>query len=145
MLKRILTVAVAVSSVSIGQVRAQETAPASPPVLTLELNALQPSERGCRFTFVVENRLGGGLDSAAFEMAIFDRDGRISRLTLVDFKDLPDGKTKVRQFDFPSIDCAKIGRVLVNDATECRGLGIDPAACMGGLVTASRVDAVFGI
>jgi hypothetical protein len=114
--------------------------------LTLELNALQPTDRGCRFTFLVENRLGAGLDSAAFEMAIFDGDGRISRFTVVDFKDLPDGKTKVRQFDFGQMDCTKIGRVLVNDSTECAGEGVEPRACMRALEPRSRVDnVVFGI
>lgn len=114
--------------------------------LTLELNALQPTDRGCRFTFLVENRLGGALEGAAFEMAIFDGDGRISRFTVVDFKDLPDGKTKVRQFDFGQMDCAGIGRVLVNDATECKGAGVEPGTCMQALETRSRVDSVtFGI
>src|SRR5690606_24196436 len=108
-LKRSLVAATVANIILIGQIHAQEPAPSSS--LTLELNALQPTDSGCRFTFLVENRLNASLGSAAFEMAIFDGDGRISRFTIVDFKDLPDGKTKVRQFDFGQMDCTKIGRV----------------------------------
>lgn len=141
---RAMTVALMAVTATAAGTRAQETAPAT--ALVLELNTLQPTDRGCRFTFLVENRLGGTLDGAAFEMAIFDGDGRISRFTIVDFKDLPDGKTKVRQFDFNQMDCAKIGRVLVNDATECKGDGIEPDTCMRTLKTESRVGSVaFGI
>ena len=118
---------------------------AAQPSLTVELNALQPSERGCRFTFVVTNQLGGELKSAAFELVLFDKAGMVSRITIVDFKDLPEGKTKVRQFDFSGIDCANLGRILVNDATECAGDGIEPKACIRHLKTETRSETVFGV
>lgn len=124
-------------------VGAQEPAAASP-ALTVELNGLQPLEAGCRLTFVVENGLGGELRQAAFEIVLFDRDGLVSRMTIIDFRDLPAGKTKVRQFDFNGLDCATIGRLLVNDATECAGEAIAPDACIRNLETRSRADATFG-
>ena len=114
------------------------------PTLTIELNALQPTDNGCRFTFMVTNALGATLDSAAFELVLFDKAGMVNRLTLVDFKDLPDGKTKVRQFDFSSVDCGNVGRVLINDATQCTGTGIDPKACIANLKTQTRADVTFG-
>lgn len=112
--------------------------------LTLELNALQPSERGCRFTFVATNELGNEVSQVAFELALFDKAGMISRLTIVDFKELPQGKTKVRQFDFPSVDCADLGRVLVNDATQCVGENVEAQACIRNLKTKTGTDVVFG-
>ena len=115
------------------------------PSLLVELNALQPSERGCRFTFVVTNRLGGELKSAAFELVLFDKAGMVSRITVVDFKELPEGKTKVRQFDFSGIDCGNLGRILVNDATECSGTGVEPKACIRYLKTETRSETVFGV
>lgn len=127
---------------------AQESAQApaqAAAALTIDLNALQPSDRGCRFTFVATNELGGELARAAFELVLFDTDGMVSRLTVVDFKDLPQGKTKVRQFDFSGIDCATIGRVLVNDSTECAGTGIDPRACIQNLKPQTRTEVVFGL
>lgn len=125
---------------------AQDGAPAATePSLVVELNALQASDRGCRFTFVVTNRLGAELASAAFELVLFDKAGMVSRITVVDFKDLPGGKTKVRQFDFSGIDCAALGRILVNDATQCAGDGIEPEACVRYLKTQNRSEAEFGV
>jgi len=126
---------------------AQDSAetPAATATLTVELNALQKSDRGCRFTFVATNQLGVELSKAAFELVLFDTQGKVSRLTVVDFKDLPQGKTKVRQFDFSGLDCAGIGRVLINDATECAGAGLDPKACIRSLRPETSTEVTFGI
>jgi hypothetical protein len=121
---------------------AQETK--TPPVLTLELNGAQPSDKGCRLTFVVTNDLGAGLSKAAFEIALFNDAGVVDRLTVLDFKDLPAGKTKVTRFDIAGADCAKISRVLVNSATECAGSGIEPAACLAHLRTQTKTAISFG-
>ena len=116
----------------------------SAPALRVELNATQPTDNGCRFTFVVTNALQGELANAAFELVLFDKADMVSRLTIVDFKDLPQGKTKVRQFDFSGVDCNKLGRVLVNDATQCVGDGIETGACIRGLETETRTEIRFG-
>jgi hypothetical protein len=129
----------------LGSVSAQEATPlAASAKLAMELNALQPTANGCRFTFMVKNDLGGELSSAAFELVLFDKAGMVSRMTIVDFKDLPNGKTKVRQFDFSGVDCAQLGRVLINDATDCKGEGIDPRACIRALAPESRTAVTFG-
>lgn len=115
----------------------------SDPSLELELNAAQPSEKGCRLTFVVANKLGSDLSKAAFEIALFNDAGVVDRLTVLDFKDLPKEKTKVIRFDLPGVDCARISRVLINQATECSGKDVEPSACMGRLKLNSRTDTVF--
>jgi len=137
---------IAAAVIGIVSASAQETpSTTADPSLTVELNALQASERGCRFTFVVTNRLGAELSNAAFELVLFDKAGMVSRITVVDFKDLPEGKTKVRQFDFSGVDCTKLGRILVNDATQCAGDGIEPKACVRYLKTLNRSEAEFGV
>ena len=123
---------------------AQAQEPARP-ALQLELNAVQPSDKGCRLTFVVTNDLGADLSKAAFEIALFNEAGVVDRLTVLDFKDLPAGKTKVTRFDLAGTDCAKVSRVLVNAATECTGSGIEPTACMRGLKTSTRAGIAFGV
>jgi hypothetical protein len=123
--------------------QSQETAPA--PALTLELNGAQPSDKGCRLTFLVNNALGTALSKAAFEIALFNEGGVVDRLTVLDFKELPAGKTKVTRFDLAGTDCAKISRVLINQATECAGEGIEPAACMRQLKTQSKTGITFGV
>ena len=123
-----------------GHVLAQEGGNA--PVLSLELNGAEPSERGCRLTFVAANRLGQDIARAAYEVALFGKDGLVKRLTVLDFKVLPESETKVRQFVIPDMDCADLGRVLINDATACDGP--ETAACMRQLETAARGALAFG-
>lgn len=117
---------------------------AGEPSLFLELNTLQSTERGCRFTFLATNDLGAELTRAAFELAIFNEAGMISRVATIDFRDMPEGKSKVRQFDFPGIDCDDVGRVLVNDATECAGDGLDAQSCIRALQAETRSEVLFG-
>jgi hypothetical protein len=131
-------------AVSLGVVPAwAQSAPA--PSLNLELNAAQPSDKGCRLTFVVNNALGSDLSKAAFEIALFNEASVVDRLTVLDFKDLPAGKTKVTRFDLAGADCGKLSRVLINSATECAGNGVEPATCMRGLKTSTKTGIAFGV
>ena len=140
---RILTPVLCLSVASPGLARAEDPAPA--PALNLELNAMQPSDKGCRLTFLVENGLASDLEKAAYEIVLFDKAGQVSRLVVLDFQDLPAGKTKVRQFDFTGTQCGDVGRILVNDSTECKGAGVDPKACIDKLQTATKADIEFGL
>jgi len=115
------------------------------PALVLELNGAQPSDKGCRLTFVVTNNLGAELTKAAFEIALFNEAGVVDRLTVLDFNELPAGKTKVARFDLAGTDCAKVTRVLVNHATECAGAGVDPKACLARLKPETKSTIVFGV
>lgn len=120
------------------------TAQESAPNLVLELNGLTPSEKGCRMTFVVRNGLANPLEKAAYEIVLFNSEGLVERMTVLEFRDLPQGKTKVEQFDLPGADCGKIDRILVNDAAECTGAGIEPGACIKHLTTDTKSDITFG-
>jgi hypothetical protein len=123
---------------------AQEAEPAA--ALALELNALTPSDTGCRVTFLATNRLGTELTRSAFEIALFGPGGGIERLVSLDFKAMPEGKTRVLQFDIGELGCDKVSRVLINDVVACEGNGLDPKLCLAGLSTVSRLDGVeFGI
>jgi hypothetical protein len=113
--------------------------------LGLELNALQPSDKGCRVTFLATNDLGVALTKSAFEIALFGASGAIERLVALDFKAMPSGKTKVMQFDLDALDCTGVSRVLVNDVSACEGDGLDPATCLSRLSTSTKTEASFGI
>ncbi|AWC23580.1 hypothetical protein CO731_03052 [Aminobacter sp. MSH1] len=140
---RPLTAAMVVLLAAAGSAGAQSAPPA--PALVLELNAAQPSDKGCRFTFVVTNNLGAELSKAAFEIALFNDAGVVDRLTVLDFKELPAGKTKVTRFDLSGTDCTKVSRVLINQAADCTGPGIASAACLKSLRTESKSGIAFGI
>ena len=138
---RLLTLALAMSLATVPAWA--QSAPAHQ--LSLELNAAQPSAKGCRLTFVVNNALGAELSKAAFEIALFNDAGVVDRLTVLDFKDLPAGKTKVTRFDLAGTDCSKVSRVLINSATECAGSGVEPNACMRKLKTETKTVIAFGV
>ncbi len=123
----VLALAAAVAS---APARGQDATPPDP-ALTLELNGAQPSEKGCRLTFLVKNDLGPDLSEAGFEIALFDEQGVVTTLA-------------VTRFDLSGIDCGKLSRVLVNHATQCKGSAVEPATCMRGLKTATRTAIEFG-
>lgn len=124
---------------------AQEAAPAAAPAFALELNAVQPADAGCRVTFLATNTLGGQLDRAAVELALFDTSGAIDRIVTLDFKNLSQGKTKVLQFELAGLQCDGLGRVLVNDVSACEGAITPPSICLDALETTTRLDIAFGL
>ena len=130
---------------AVAQETAQETKPAQPPELALELNALTPSATGCRISLVATNDLGTELQSAGIEIALFGVDGGIDRLLALDLQAMPAGKTRVLQFDIPQLACDSVGQVLINDVTACAGGELDPALCLAALTVTSRLDVSFGL
>jgi hypothetical protein len=139
-----LTIALLMAALCATPTLAQDAQPA--PGLALELNALTPSETGCRVTFLATNRLGTELTRSAFEIALFGAGGGIERLVSLDFKAMPEGKTRVLQFDIGELGCDQVSRVLINDVVACEGTGLDPKVCLGGLSTVSRLAGVeFGV
>jgi hypothetical protein len=110
------------------------------PALSVELNGTGQEGAACRLTFVVENRMGADLETAVFETVLFDKAGAVLTLTLFDFGALPEGRSRVRQFDLAETDCGSLGRVLLNGAHACKGEGIDAAACDAGLALSTRTD-----
>ena len=123
---------------------AQDAGPARS--LALELNALTPSETGCRVTFLATNALGTELVRSAFEIALFGDGGGIERLVSLEFKAMPEGKTRVLQFDIAEVGCDKVSRILINDIVACEGEGLDPKVCYDALKTGSRLTGVeFGV
>jgi hypothetical protein len=115
------------------------------PELAVELNALSPSETGCRVTFLATNKMGTELTRSALEVALFGADGGIDRMVSLEFKAMPEGKARVLQFDLSGLDCANISRVLINDVVACEGDGLDPKTCLTALKPSSRLSAGFGV
>lgn len=116
--------------------------------ILLELNKAEPTEAGgCRLTVVTTNRLDRDLSRAAWQVAIFNGDGIVQSLPILDFGAMVAGKTKVAMFELPDNGCTGIGRIVVNDVAACTtGDGDDLRdACLTGLATQSRTDIDFGL
>jgi len=140
---RVFLAIAVLTATSILPSHAQEAA--EPAGLSIELNALQPADVGCRMTFLAINGFATELDRASVETALFDASGGIERIVTLDFKGLSPGKTKVLQFELAGLDCADLGRVLVNDITACEGEGLESGSCLAGLSTSARADVEFGV
>lgn len=101
--------------------------------LSIELNTVEQADAACRVTFMAQNGTGSGIDKAVFETVIFTNDGKVDRLTLFDFRDLPAGRPRVRQFDLAGLQCADLGRLLINGANTCTVSGTAAPVCDAAL------------
>jgi len=106
--------------------------------LSLELNAVEATPEGCRFTFVMRNGLAQPIEALGFELALFDADGTVNGIIALDGGALPEGKTRVKRYNLPDVACSGVARVLLNDVTQCEGEGLSPAACLTQLSVSSR-------
>ena len=109
--------------------------------LNVELNALAPSQKGCMMTFVAENDTAAPINKISFELAFFNDKNAVDRVTVLDFRDLPLGKKRVRQFDMSGVKCETVSRIIINDTPVCDG----PAAgeCKAALTTRSQTSVPF--
>ncbi len=113
--------------------------PASAPAVSIELSATEQVGEACLLSFVAQNGHAQDIAQAVYETVLFDENGQVARLTLLDFQDLPAGRMRVRQFQFPYA-CSGISRVLINGATTCDGTDLPQGACSRDLTLSSRTD-----
>ncbi|MCX7561643.1 hypothetical protein OS190_18935 [Sulfitobacter sp. F26204] len=116
------------------------------PTFSLELNGATETESGsCRLTYVAANRTGKTLERTAYEVAVFDSQGAVTRLLVLEFGALIEGKTKILQFDLSGTPCGSISRIVVNDTAACTVAGAEAPICMQSLTASSRTAIQFGI
>lgn len=115
----------------------------------LELNSVADNADAgsCRLIFVAENNSGTSIDTATYQVAIFDSEGTVTRLTSFPFSGLSEGRTKVFQFDLRDTPCGSLGRFVINDVLECTQSDgtTSSAVCMDTLSATSRTDVDFGM
>ena len=111
--------------------------------ISIELNRLQEIDNGCRMNLVFTNRMSQPVDLITVETVLFDKEERVDRFLLLRARDLPPGKIRVHQFDVSDTNCSQIGKVLLNDVTECEGQGLDPATCLAEVALESRAGVPF--
>lgn len=135
--------AAALSLTSITAANAQDGAEFS-----LELNnAAETTAGDCRLTFVASNRLDQDLAEVAYEVAVFDGAGIVSRILVLELGALTQGKTKVLQFDLAGQPCTNTSRMIVNAVAACTLADGTVAGdlCLSGLAAGSRGAIQFGI
>ena len=93
---------------------------AEPSTLSVELNKLEPQDKGCRAYIVVNNTGTTAYQSVKLDLVLFQPDGVIGRRFAVDLAPLKPQKRSVKLFDLDGTACDKVGSLLINDVVECK-------------------------
>jgi hypothetical protein len=88
--------------------------------ITLELNKLEPVEKGCRVYTVVDNPGSTTFQSMKLDLIVFHTDGVIGRRLMLDLAPLKSAKKTVKMFELDGTQCDKIGSFLLHDVMECK-------------------------
>lgn len=111
----------------------QEAAPQQDASISLELNKLEPADKGCRAYVVVSNPSGKTYDAYKLDLVMFQTDGVIGRNFALDLAPLRANKRTVKLFELDGTKCDDIGSFLVNDVMECRSDGADVDRCLANM------------
>ena len=108
---------------------------------TIQLNKVEQSEVNCRFLFLARNGLNNSVSNLSFETVLLDQQGSISRLTVLDFMDLPASKLRMRQFEFPNLQGDDVKQVLFNSVMTCTDGSAKPIGdCSNALALSSATN-----
>lgn len=88
--------------------------------LGIELNKTEEVDGACHATFVIYSRLEAPLDRFSMDVYIFDKEGVISRRTLLEMAPIRPNKTNIATFPLIDQPCASIGHLVLNDTPSCR-------------------------
>lgn len=110
--------------------------------IELELNTAADVDGGCRLTYVATNATATALEKTAYEVAVYDTDGIVKRLLVLEFGFLPSGKTRVVQFDLPEQTCGSLSRISVNGPVECQAASGPTNVCRDNQLLSSRVPTI---
>ena len=112
------------------------------PALRIELNKIEAAGDNCRTYFLIDNQKGEGWRSLKLDLFAIDTDGVAAKRLAVEVGPVPGRKTLIKLFDFPGLNCTRLGRVLLNDVLACEGAASSREDCLSAVETASKIDAV---
>ena len=104
-------------------VAAQGAAPAANAAnaagVSLELNKLEATDKGCRAVVVVNNQSDTAYQTLKLELVMFEG-GVFTRRIAVDLAPVRPQKRSVKLFEIDNIACDKITELLINDVMDCK-------------------------
>ncbi|PIW26506.1 MAG: Tat pathway signal sequence domain protein [Rhodospirillales bacterium CG15_BIG_FIL_POST_REV_8_21_14_020_66_15] len=107
----------------------------------VELNKLEPLANACRAYLVLTNKAGAAFSDLKLDLVIFDKDGIVARRIAVQGGPVPDGKTTLKVFDVEGVQCANVGRFLLNGVMTCEARDGKRGDCVSLIDTSSRAAA----
>ncbi len=115
--------------------------PAAP--VTIELNKTEQQGADCQAFLLMENGTENPLEKLGLDLVMIDRDGVIARRLAVEVGPLRAGRTSVKVFAIDGIECAAIGRVLLNDVLGCEDDAGPREDCLELIRTSARGKIAF--
>lgn len=125
----VLAVAISIAA----GVTAWSSASADPRFVALELNKLEPQEKGCRAYLVVNNHTDAAFQSVKLDLVMFQSDGVIGRRFALELAPLRPKKRTVKLFDLDGVACERVGNFLLNDVIDCQADSGPIADCLARL------------
>lgn len=115
--------------------------PAAP--VTIELNKTEQLGADCQAFLMMENGTESRFEKLGLDLVMIDRDGVIARRLAVEVGPLRAGRTSVKVFAIDGIECAAIGRVLLNDVLGCEDDAGPREDCFDLIQTSARGEIAF--
>lgn len=109
--------------------------------ISVELNKLEPLEKGCRAYIVVANGSETAYQSFKLDLVLFGSDGIIAKRFALDLAPLKASKRIVKLFDLDGVACDGVGNLLINDVLECRSDTADVPDCLARMKVSSLTKA----
>ena len=134
---QLCALAVAASSAAIAHAADQPAAAPAQPSVTLELNKLETTEKGCRAYVVLNNPTDASYQSFKLDLVLFQIDGVIGRRVALDLAPVKAQKKTVKLFDLEGMACDKIGSFLINDVMDCKTDAGAAENCLQRLTTST--------
>jgi hypothetical protein len=113
--------------------------------ISAELNQAETVQGSCRLSFVIRNRTSYPLVTLRWDLVFFDTGDFIVNRLATQVGALAAGKTSVKSYEIPGLDCGRLRRVLLNHVTTCEGARAEPAPfdCLQRTLPSSRIDIEF--
>jgi hypothetical protein len=128
----------AIAPMAVAEPQSEQSA--APAAVNIELNKLDPIEKGCRAYLVVNNATDASVQSYKVDLVLFQTDGVIGKRFSLELGPLRPKKKSVKLFDIDAIACDKIGSLLVNDVLECKTESGQAENCLADLTTSTRTN-----
>jgi hypothetical protein len=112
-------------------------------LLHIELNRLEERGAGCRVHLVLENTSPRAYTSYRLDLVVFGADGVIARRLALETAPLRARKTMVKEFELADLTCKQVGRVLLNDVSQCASGAGDVDDCISATRVSSRGSVAF--
>jgi hypothetical protein len=119
---------------------AASAADQAPAGTSLELNKLEPTDKGCRAYIVVNNPTDTSYQSFKLDLVLFQTDGVIGRRFALDLAPVRPQKKSVKLFELDGIACDKIGSFLINDVMDCKAESGTPGDCLQKMTVSSLTN-----